>query len=162
MNITQTPREDAHRRRVKTHTTGKAYVKVLAVAAAAGAVLATVGVAVALASSGSQGRSTTVRVVEKEMSTSLKPSVVAAGKVTFIARNAGTVEHELVVVRGAGKLQVKSFKAIEAGRALGEVEDIAPGKTKRFTLTLTPGKYTLLCNIAGHYMLGMHSVLTVR
>ena len=138
-----------------------AYVRVLTVAAATVALFVTVGVFTAFGS-GFHRQGTTVQVVETEMRTSFKPSVVVAGPVTFIVRNSGTVEHELVLVRGAGKLQVKSFKAIEAGRDLGEVEEILPGKSKRFTVTLTPGKYTLLCNISGHYQLGMHSVLTVR
>jgi uncharacterized cupredoxin-like copper-binding protein len=146
---------------MKTYA-GKAHIRVLAVAAAAGALLATVGVVVAVASSGSHGQTSIVRVVEKEMTTSMKPSSVPAGRVTFIVRNGGNVEHELVVLRGAGRAHVSHFKALEGGRNLGEVEDVEPGKTKSFTVTLKPGKYTLLCNIAGHYMLGMHSVLTVR
>jgi uncharacterized cupredoxin-like copper-binding protein len=146
---------------MKTYA-GKTHFRVLAVATAAGALLATVGVVVAVASSGSKSLASTAQVVVTEMSVSAKPSVVQAGKVTFVVRNAGNVVHELVVVRGTGRLPVSHFKANEAGRDVGEIEDIEPGKAKRFTLTLKPGKYTLICNVAGHYMLGMRSVLTVR
>jgi uncharacterized cupredoxin-like copper-binding protein len=146
---------------MKTYA-GKVQFRVLAVAVAAGALLATMGVVVAFASSGSRSAASTAQVVVTEMNVSAKPAVVQAGKVTFVVRNAGKIEHELVVVRGAGKLPVSHFKANEAGRDLGEIEDIEPGKTKRLTLTLKAGKYTLICNVAGHYMLGMHSVLTVR
>ena len=122
--------------------------------------LATVGTVVALAGN-ARGVETTVRVVEKEMTTSVSPAVVKAGRVTLVVRNGGTVEHELVVLVGVGKLAVQRYKAVETTK-LGEVEGVDPGKTKSFTLTLKPGKYTLLCNVAGHYMLGMHTVLTVR
>ena len=107
------------------------------------------------------GEGVNLNVLVTEMAVA-HPASVAAGKVTFVARNKGAVEHELVVVRGTAKLPVKNFKADENGRDLGEIEDIEPGKTKRLTLTLVAGKYLLLCNIVGHYQLGMRSVLTVR
>jgi uncharacterized cupredoxin-like copper-binding protein len=141
--------------------------RVFALTVGAAACLALVCVTVALARNArgvetARGAGTTVRVVEKEMSTSASPTVVKSGDVTFAVRNAGTTEHELVVLAGVGKLPVSHFKAVESRKNLGEVEDILPGKTKSFTLTLKPGKYTLLCNVVGHYMLGMHTVLTVR
>ena len=45
---------------------------------------------------------------------------------------------------------------------IGEVEDIDPGKTKRFSVSLKRGKYVLLCNIAGHYRLGQYRGFRVR
>jgi uncharacterized cupredoxin-like copper-binding protein len=135
--------------------------RVLALTAGAMVCLAAVGVVVAFAGN-ARGVAATVNILEKEMSTSVSPTVVKAGKVTFLVRNGGTVEHELVVLQGAGRLPVSHYKAQEVRHNLGEVEDILPGKTKSLTLTLKPGKYTLLCNVAGHYMLGMHTVLTVR
>jgi uncharacterized cupredoxin-like copper-binding protein len=107
------------------------------------------------------GRGSTVAVSEKEMAISVKPAVVAAGRVTFVVRNTGTIEHEMVVVRGAKKLKVKGFEAEETVSP-GEVEGVKPDKAKRLTLNLKPGKYLLICNIPGHYMLGMSTVLTVR
>jgi len=137
----------------------KAY-GVLAVTGAAVVCLATVGALVAGASNG-RGVVNRVQVVEKEMSTHASPTTVKAGKVTFVVHNAGTVEHELLIMSGVGGLSVHDFRVPET-RSLGEAGDILPGKTKSVTLTLKPGKYTLLCNIAGHYMLGMHTVITVR
>jgi uncharacterized cupredoxin-like copper-binding protein len=132
-------------------------VVLLVVAAGTAVLLATAGVFVARAGN----RATRISVIEKEMKVSLKPSVVDAGKVTFVVRNAGTVEHEMVVIRGASKLAVKNFEAVET-TSPGEVEGVKPGKAKQLTLKLSPGKYLIICNIPGHYMLGMRSVLTVR
>ena len=87
-----------------------------------------------------------------------KPKTVAAGKVTFVATNGGKVEHELVVVRtpkDAAKLGRGDGTASEKGE-VAEVEDVKPGKTKRLTVSLKPGRYVLLCNIGKHYGAGMY------
>jgi uncharacterized cupredoxin-like copper-binding protein len=91
-------------------------------------------------------------------------STAKAGKVTFVVKNAADMEHELVVIktsRKAAKLPVKGGEASEKG-AVGEVEDIGGGKTKKLTLTLKPGHYALICNLPGHYQGGMHADFTVR
>jgi uncharacterized cupredoxin-like copper-binding protein len=68
----------------------------------------------------------------------------------------------MVVIRSAkpaGELG-RGSRVSEAG-SVGEVADLAPGKTKRLTLRLKPGHYDLICNMPGHYMAGMHTGLTV-
>lgn len=90
---------------------------------------------------------------------SINPSVrqAAAGRVKFSVRNAGTVPHELVVIRtpkGAGSL-LKGARADEAGN-VGETGDLAPGKSKTIALNLKPGHYALICNLPGHYRSGQH------
>ena len=94
------------------------------------ALLATAAVLVAGASVGyGASRNDTTRVGAsayklKEMAV-IGPRTVASGRVTLTAKNLGTVEHELVVFKGAGPLTVKNFKAVEAGRALGEIPETA-------------------------------------
>lgn len=107
------------------------------------------------------GAGTTVNAKLREMTVGGVPAKVAAGRVTFVARNLGSVPHELVVVRrpSSGTLRVASFKAEEHGLAVGEVEEIEPGQSGRVTLTLKPGRYLLICNIVGHYQLGMQAEL---
>ena len=98
----------------------------------------------------------TVTVVMKDRSFQSSTRTVPAGKVTFVVRNAGTMEHEFVVLRTDRHhhlLSMKSQQASEAG-AKGEIEEFASGRTKRLTLTLAPGKYVLLCNLPGHYKRG--------
>ena len=46
--------------------------------------------------------------------------------------------------------------------AQGESGDLAAGLAKDFTLNLSPGKYVLMCNQPGHYMVGMHIAFVVR
>jgi uncharacterized cupredoxin-like copper-binding protein len=84
---------------------------------------------------------------------SLVPSVpsVAAGKVTFTVTNSGQVLHEMVVVPAPGgsqSLKQPDGTASEDG-TLGEAPDVEVGKTTTFTVTMKPGKYSLLCNLPG-------------
>lgn len=106
----------------------------------------------------------TVSVVIKEWSLKASAVTVPAGKTTFVVRNAGTMKHEFLVIRSDRhhhQLQVKGGRASEAGER-GEIERIAPGATRRLTLTLPAGKYVLLCNLPGHYKRGQYASLTAK
>jgi uncharacterized cupredoxin-like copper-binding protein len=129
------------------------------------AVFALLGVAAGGAAPATEDASTrTVRVTLDEFTLVPAPRRVAAGRVTFVVRNAGSMTHELVVLRtntAPGKLRVRGARASERGR-IGEISSIAPGKTRRLTLNLADGKLVLLCNISGHYQAGQFSGFTVR
>ena len=118
--------------------------------------------ATAVASAGRSTSTHTLRVELKEMSVAVSAKSVAAGKVTFEVKNLGAVDHELVIMRSpaSGKLKLSHFKVDEA-TLVAEVHDVAPGKTGRGTFALKPGKYFLICNIVGHYQLGMAAALNV-
>jgi uncharacterized cupredoxin-like copper-binding protein len=45
--------------------------------------------------------------------------------------------------------------------SLGEISDLAPGKTGKLTLNLKAGTYILFCNQPGHYKDGMVAKLIV-
>jgi uncharacterized cupredoxin-like copper-binding protein len=109
----------------------------------------------------STGSTPVLKVTLKEFRVVSPVRQVASGRVTFVARNGGETEHELVIVRARGRdrLPIKKHKAIEGNAVVGEVEDIAPGKTGRVTLKLKPGRYFLICNLVGHYQLGMRTTL---
>lgn len=132
----------------------------IGVALLGSAILLALGATLSFGANTAPKRANTLRYTLKEMAVVGQTSV-ESGRVTLVAKNAGTVAHELVVMRGRSPLSVKSFKAVEAGRWLGEVEEIEPGKTGSVTLTLKPGTYQLVCNIVGHYQLGMKTTLTV-
>lgn len=136
----------------------------LIVTVAAAVLLGISGVLTAVAGRNSAGKVAANVVTLKEMKIIPTRTSISSGRVTFVARNSGTVEHELVVIRADGRLPVRNFKAVEPEEAsvLGEVEDVAPGTTKRVTLTLKPGKYLLICNIVGHYQLGMSATITAH
>jgi uncharacterized cupredoxin-like copper-binding protein len=102
-------------------------------------------------------------VTQKEWAILPAISSVGAGKVTFDVSNQGQVTHEFVVLKtddGASTIAQKDGEASEAGHQ-GEVEDVTPGATKTLTLSLAPGKYVLICNLPGHYHLGMYAAFTV-
>jgi uncharacterized cupredoxin-like copper-binding protein len=108
----------------------------------------------------SKGSKNAVQIVEKEMSIVMSRTTVHAGKVQLRVRNRGSIDHELVLLRGPGLPKLSSYRASET-RKVAEVPDLAPGKTGTLTVTLAPGTYWLICNISGHYQLGMHTTLKV-
>jgi uncharacterized cupredoxin-like copper-binding protein len=74
------------------------------------------------------------------------------------------MEHELVVIRtskSASKLPLSGNRASDKG-SVGEIEDVAAGKSKKASFNLKKGHYVLLCNIAGHYKAGMRADFTVK
>jgi uncharacterized cupredoxin-like copper-binding protein len=122
---------------------------------------------------GSGGRAVTVDL--KEFSVAPRPASSGSGKVTFKARNQGTVAHELVVARAASPsaLPTGANGAVDTARLtgqdlLGEVEPFGPGQDCTLTVDLTPGSYAVFCNIVtdgdapvSHYQRGMVNVFTV-
>ena len=78
-------------------------------------------------------------------------------KVTFVVKNAGRLEHEFVVLKtniAAGQLARAGAKDAPEKGAVGEIEEIPPGKTKTLALKLKQGHYALICNLAGHWSNG--------
>jgi uncharacterized cupredoxin-like copper-binding protein len=115
----------------------------------------------AATATGAASKSVSAKLSEFKVSPSNKS--VAHGRVTFTVRNSGEKTHELVVIRSdrsASKLPVHGKQASEKG-AVGEVEGVAAGKSKKLTLNLKKGHYVLICNIPGHYKAGMRANLTV-
>ena len=91
---------------------------------------------------------------------------VAAGHVVFGIRNHASMAHEFKVIKtdlAPDQLPVdaSTAKASEAGK-VGELLDISAGATRKLALDLVPGKYVLICNVAGHYQLGMRVGLEVK
>lgn len=89
---------------------------------------------------------------------------VRAGRVTFVVRNNGKMDHEFLVLRSDRhhhSLKVKKGQAVETG-LLGEIPLIAKGTTKRITLNVPRGRYVMLCNLIGHYQAGQFAALRAR
>jgi len=94
---------------------------------------------------------------------------VAAGEITFVATNSSKdIVHEMIVapLTGAGEILPYEGEENEVNEEkagyLGEVEEVEPGKSGTMTLELKPGEYILYCNLPGHYMTGMWTILTVQ
>jgi uncharacterized cupredoxin-like copper-binding protein len=103
------------------------------------------------------------------MGISINPKSVLHGKVKFNVTNTSrTLVHEMLVAPIADENVVLSFKAAEnrvdeeAAKDLGEVSELDPGKSGSLIVDMKPGKYILYCNIPGHFMAGMWTVLEVR
>ncbi len=95
------------------------------------------------------------------------PATVKAGAVTFAAKNAGAAPHELAIIKtdaaDVKKLPVKDGLLDEAvNKPLGRTPQIAAGASADLKVTLTAGKYALICNVPGHYSLGMAVPITVN
>ena len=93
-------------------------------------------------------------------------SSVKAGRIKIGVRNVASMEHSFEVLKtdlAHDKLPVDgaSAKAREEGK-VGEIRSIPAGKSDAVTLDLVAGKYVLMCNVAGHYQLGMHIGFTVE
>jgi uncharacterized cupredoxin-like copper-binding protein len=109
------------------------------------------------------------------MRLSMDRSTVAVGQVTFLAVNAGNINHELVVLplpadQIVGTRPIGADGKIDEAGSLGEASNscaagsgdgIAPGASSWVTVTLPAGRYEVVCNLAGHYAAGMYAPLTV-
>ena len=121
-------------------------------------------------SSGSSDK--TVKVELRDFSITPAQASASAGEITFTAHNSGAFVHELVVMKtNTNDIPVRkngeaNEDAVPEQQHMGEVEDIAPGKTAELKLTLAPGTYVLLCNrtdgTVAHYQKGMHTEFTAR
>jgi len=91
---------------------------------------------------------------------------VRAGQTKIGVRNRGSQPHDLVVLRtdlAPGNLPYDAGRA-KAGEPglVARTKELRAGGTAAVTATLEPGQYVLICNVAGHYGLGMRSALKVE
>jgi uncharacterized cupredoxin-like copper-binding protein len=90
----------------------------------------------------------------------VKPSTrsISAGKVKFVVRNVGAVEHELIVARKPLMMEGPGMPMHEQGVM---TDHMHPGARERLEMNMKPGKYELFCNVPGHYAAGQRTSLTV-
>jgi uncharacterized cupredoxin-like copper-binding protein len=109
-----------------------------------------------------------VNVTERDFAIKASPKRLSPGEVVFHALNRGPDEHELIVVRARDpKLMLRSdgMTVSEEGlksSIVGTLEPGQPGSVRQLRVNLKPGRYVLMCNMSGHYMGGMHTVVTVQ
>jgi uncharacterized cupredoxin-like copper-binding protein len=133
-----------------------------------------------LSAAGLLGHTTNVHL--EEFSMTVAPATVKAGNVTFVIKNTGSITHEMVLVRAPDIAALPRVTVATADRAVGDVDEeaipetdlpgeatVKAGATKTVTIKLTPGTYTMICNIdtkqsdgtvLNHFQRGMHSVIT--
>ncbi len=106
-----------------------------------------------------------------QMFIDLSANQAPAGKVTFFVTNRGTETHEFVVMQTdtpAANFPLTGFEGEKdrfnedtVGVNVGETGDVKAGQTKVLSITLAPGHYAVVCNLPGHYRMGMHQDFTV-
>jgi len=99
----------------------------------------------------------------KDYSVNLSVSEVKAGALKIGIRNRGSQPHDFLVVRtdlAPDQLPYDAglAKAKEDG-VVGKTRDVRAGGTAALSVTLGPGSYVVICNVAGHYQLGMRAAL---
>lgn len=94
---------------------------------------------------------------------------IHAGEVTLVAINDSKyLIHEMLIAPIRSTYSPLPFDNIksrvdeDAAHSLGEVSELDPGKTGALRITLKPGMYILLCNIPGHYAMGMWTTIIVK
>jgi hypothetical protein len=116
---------------------------------------------------GSPDTGTTARVTEQDFRISA-PATLPAGDVTLTVHNLGPDAHELIVVRSGDRhLELRSDGLTVDEEGLedvipGALEPGSPGSVRTLRLHLSPGRYEFICNMAGHYLGGMHTSVVVR
>jgi uncharacterized cupredoxin-like copper-binding protein len=90
-------------------------------------------------------------------------TTVHPGPVVFNINNQnGQVPHEFLVVKTdtpADQLPLGSQSKVDESSLtiVGKVAQIDLGQSSTLTVPLPPGHYVLMCNLLGHYQLGMHA-----
>jgi uncharacterized cupredoxin-like copper-binding protein len=139
---------------------------------AIGAVLALAVGALAIGGCGSAhharaAAASAVSVTERDFHIAA-PSTLRAGAVDFTVTNEGPERHEFIVARvGASALPMRSDgltideETLEK-QEVGELEPGKPGAVRTLRLDLAPGRYVFFCNMAGHFLGGMHHEVVVQ
>ena len=110
-----------------------------------------------------------VTISEQDFRLDVAPPQVPAGWVTLQVSNAGPSTHEVLIVATTepdGRLVLRPDGVTVDEDALdshkvGSVDGLLPGTHRTLRLRLSAGRYELFCNMAGHYLTGMHTGLTV-
>jgi uncharacterized cupredoxin-like copper-binding protein len=88
-----------------------------------------------------------ISIVLKEWQIIPARLTIKAGKVRFVVKNQGTVDH--------------GFE-IEGADVEEEIDPFPAGRTQTLELELAPGTYEIYCQVPGHKELGMRSELIVK
>jgi uncharacterized cupredoxin-like copper-binding protein len=107
------------------------------------------------------------------MAVAVAPGSVKTGYVVFTVTNDGTIDHEVVVLKLAKGQTYKDLKVQTVDRQPNRVNESAkvgetgnpplkPHETRSFAVhDMTAGSYAIVCNISGHYALGMAAPFVV-
>jgi uncharacterized cupredoxin-like copper-binding protein len=104
-------------------------------------------------------------VTMKDYRVELSVDTVKAGTVKIGVRNAGGMEHSFELIKTDlpfDKLPTTGDAKAREDGLVKQVKSIGVGKVSVVSADLAAGSYVVICNVAGHYQLGMRAALTVR
>ena len=113
---------------------------------------------------------TTINATVSDFNIKLDQAAGTAGKIAFAVNGGGPSAHEMVAFKTdlpEDKLPINEalHKVDETAATVKhfapEAENVAKGKSKKIVLDLPVGKYVFICNVPGHYLLGMHTAFEV-
>jgi len=106
-----------------------------------------------------------VAVHMKDYKVELSVTTVKPGTVKFGVRNEGGVEHSFELIKtdlAFDKLPTTADAKAKEDGLVKQVKSIPVGKVSVVTADLAAGNYLIICNVAGHYQLGMRVALAVQ
>ena len=102
----------------------------------------------------------------KDYTITLNTPTVKAGIVKFGVRNNGTMVHDFNLIKtdlAPDKLPIDGASAkAKTDVLVKQMINIAQGRVTTLEAQLEAGHYVIICNVAGHYQLGMRAELTVQ
>jgi len=104
-------------------------------------------------------------VTMKDYKVELSVDTVKAGSVKIGVRNAGGMEHSFELIKTDlpfDKLPTTGDAKAREDGLVKQVKSIGVGKVSVVTADLAAGNYVVICNVAGHYQLGMRVAFTVN
>jgi uncharacterized cupredoxin-like copper-binding protein len=110
-------------------------------------------------------------VVETDFHIAMSQTVFPANtRITFVVHNDGHVPHELIIVKApssGSNLPLKRDADVneETPGLTSELDtgsSLAAGETRTLTARIPAGHYIAVCNLPGHYKLGMRVDLLVN
>ncbi|HKP18019.1 MAG TPA: hypothetical protein VJT84_06025 [Gaiellaceae bacterium] len=116
-------------------------------------------------SGGSNGRLVYMTVEDFKINA---PASIRPGRLRLQLHNLGPDSHELLIAPlRAARLPLRRDGLTVDEDALEplhpvEIEAVEEGDTEETDVDLRRGRYVLFCNMAGHYLGGMHRTLVVR
>ena len=102
----------------------------------------------------------------KEYAITLNVPTIKAGTIKFGIRNNGTMVHDFDVYKTdlpLDKLPVDGGSAkVKMDGLVKQMINISANRSTTTTADLSAGRYVIICNVAGHYQLGMRAELQVN
>jgi plastocyanin len=95
----------------------------------------------------------------------LSVDTVKPGTVTFGIKNEGGMEHAFELIKTDlpfDKLPTTGDAKAREDGLVKQVKSLGVGKVSVVSADLAAGSYVIICNVAGHYQLGMRAALAVR